>query len=405
MKLKTRLFLMTIIVMAANSAFALNVASILHPEEVGFHLVGTRQDASQMGGSGVGPGAEIFLGYHLNKKLHLAIGAGFMTATDDIFKAKFSKAVLLPSLEARLSYTLSKSNSFRTFIFMGFHVYSEELKYKTASGWSRTNSGYSGSALIGAGAALALGKSGHWLNITADYRYGILSSATVKPQYWVGKIGFIYNIQKNKQLTKNDNYYNDLNAFMSDQGQGEIAQDTSTHANSENIQSRLEMLEALTMSNANAIDGIKNNEVTNIPEVRKVDNNDQTVIIVTNYNSSYNEGLSLFRLVKYDKSIMIFHALLKEDSNNALTSNVLYWIGECKFAQGLYRQAIDSFNSVLEFTKSHKRDDALLKKGICYTNLENFNDANATFEELINNYPKSEYVQRARKYIENADNI
>ena len=44
-------------------------------------------------------------------------------------------------------------------------------------------------------------------------------------------------------------------------------------------------------------------------------------------------------------------------------------------------------------------DDAQLKLGICYWKLGDRDRARQEFELLLNNYPNSEYVDKARQFI------
>ena len=55
---------------------------------------------------------------------------------------------------------------------------------------------------------------------------------------------------------------------------------------------------------------------------------------------------------------------------------------------------------MLSFTKSYKFDDALLMIGRCYLKLGDHEKANENFQALLDRYPDSEFVDKARKYIE-----
>jgi len=374
---------------------------ITRPSHVGFHMIGTRQDASQMSGSGIGLGAEIFLRYPLSSRLDLNIGAGYMTATDDVFKANKQKAILLPSIEARVSYKLAPSPSFATYIYAGVHVYSEEVKVKNmiTDNWDGSNNGYSSSVVVGLAAEVTLTESGHRLSVSADYRYGAFSSLNTKPQYWVGKVGMAINLRKREgQPPHNSDYYEDLNTFMANREEsGATGPELQTEDSAMN--SRLEMVEALAKSNAHSIEAIQGSASAG-PTTHKTETATPAVAVdAASYETHYKQGLEKFRAVEYANALQIFKALIDVDAGHTLTGNALYWAGESHFALGQYRQAIQLFDQVLMHKNSPKLDDALLKKGLCLSNLEENAAALTVFNTLIETYPKSEYIERAKKYI------
>lgn len=119
----------------------------------------------------------------------------------------------------------------------------------------------------------------------------------------------------------------------------------------------------------------------------------------TDFKSRYQYALSLFNARNYREALSSFRDLLATDSNNSLSDNCQYWIGECYYALGDYNQAITEFEKVFSFANSNKSDDAQLKLGICYLKLGNKQQARAEFERLVSNYPNSEYVDLAKRYI------
>lgn len=397
MKRSNLFFIAASLILALGNVQAKNLG-FTHPSHVGFHLIGTRQDASQMSGSGMGLGAEIFLRYPLSSRLDLCIGAGYMTAMDDVFKAQKQKAILLPSIEAKISYRIAPTPTFATYIYAGVHVYSEEVKTKNmvTDTWDGKNNGYSSSVVLGLAAEIALTESGHCLNVSADYRYGAFSSLKVKPQYWVGKVGLAIQVGKKKDRSaQSDAYYDDLDAFMADREEGGATAETPLAEDTE-LKDRIEMVEALAKSNAHSIESMKSPEPSPTASEPPVAT---PVIDATRYEAHYQEGLEQFHKVKYAQALQIFTALVQTNAQHKLAGNAIYWAGECHFALGQYRQAIQQFDQVLTLNGSHKKDDALLKKGLCLSNLGENEAALAAFNTLIETYPKSEYIERAQKYI------
>ena len=66
---------------------------------------------------------------------------------------------------------------------------------------------------------------------------------------------------------------------------------------------------------------------------------------------------------------------------------------------GRYREAIMAFEKVFTFKFSNKNDYAQFKIGQCYYQLGDKQRARREFQELLDNYPDSELVPRAREYL------
>ena len=117
------------------------------------------------------------------------------------------------------------------------------------------------------------------------------------------------------------------------------------------------------------------------------------------YVSRYQQALSLFRDHRYREALSMFEELLATDTSNDYSDNAQYWIGECLYAMGRYREAIMAFEKVFTFRFSNKNDYAQFKIGQCYYKLGDRERARQEFQQLIDNYPDSELVTRAREYL------
>ena len=121
--------------------------------------------------------------------------------------------------------------------------------------------------------------------------------------------------------------------------------------------------------------------------------------IAGNYAQRYAEARNLYESRKYRDAISAFAALLAEDDKNKLSDNCQYWIGECYYGLGNYQQSIVEFQKVFTFTYSDKSDDSLLKLGLCYLRLGERDQARSELEQLLANYPNSEYTGKAKLYL------
>ena len=85
------------------------------------------------------------------------------------------------------------------------------------------------------------------------------------------------------------------------------------------------------------------------------------------YQSAYNDYLR----GNYDLAIRGFGEYLRPFPDTEQSDNAAYWIGECYFSQGRYRQAIGEFDKMLNrYPRSDKLASALLKKGYAYLELQ-----------------------------------
>ncbi len=113
----------------------------------------------------------------------------------------------------------------------------------------------------------------------------------------------------------------------------------------------------------------------------------------------YDAAMRAFNSRRYREAIPMFEAILDQDMNHSLSDNAQYWIGECYYALGDYRAAILAFEKVFTFKNSNKNDYAQFKLGMCYYKLNERERARQEFQTLVDNYPKSSLISRARQYL------
>ncbi len=117
------------------------------------------------------------------------------------------------------------------------------------------------------------------------------------------------------------------------------------------------------------------------------------------YVQRYAEARNLYEQRRYAEAAAAFQSILAENDKSSYADNCQYWIGECYYGMGKYAQAIAEFEKVFTFARSNKSDAALLKLGLCYLQMGDRQQARSEFEQLIANYPSSQYVAKARKYL------
>ena len=113
----------------------------------------------------------------------------------------------------------------------------------------------------------------------------------------------------------------------------------------------------------------------------------------------YQDALQTYRSKNFRDAVQKFEALIASDSKNDLADNCQYWIGESYYDLQNYQQAIVAFQKVFTYAKSNKDDSAQLKLGMCYLRLNDKEKAKEEFQKLVGNYPSSEYVGIAKRFI------
>ncbi|MDZ7369664.1 MAG: tetratricopeptide repeat protein [candidate division KSB1 bacterium] len=119
----------------------------------------------------------------------------------------------------------------------------------------------------------------------------------------------------------------------------------------------------------------------------------------TAFRARYDEALRLYHNRRYKEAMAIFDELIRAGGDPSLVDNCQYWKGECLYGVADYEQALLEFQKVFNYPGSNKLDDAQLKIGLCYVRLGNMERAKKEFQKLLDNYPDSEYRERARSYL------
>jgi tol-pal system protein YbgF len=114
-----------------------------------------------------------------------------------------------------------------------------------------------------------------------------------------------------------------------------------------------------------------------------------------NARRSYDAALALVNAHDYDHALDAFAAFLVKWPDHPNADNAMYWRGECYFAKGELARAAEEFDGTIKrFPMGNKVPDCLLKLGICEQKLGNRPKAQAYFERLTREYPRSEAARR-----------
>jgi TolA-binding protein len=118
---------------------------------------------------------------------------------------------------------------------------------------------------------------------------------------------------------------------------------------------------------------------------------------VMDMSSSYDDALAKYRRRDFAGAMAGFEGLLKRGVRDDLADNCHYWIGECLYGLGNYRDAISHFETVMGFASSDKKDDSSLMIGNSHAAMGNTSAAADAYNRLISSYPASPYVAKAKE--------
>lgn len=116
--------------------------------------------------------------------------------------------------------------------------------------------------------------------------------------------------------------------------------------------------------------------------------------------SLYHNAMNLISKKQYDEAIGLLSEVIKSEKNPETLANSYYWLGESNFGTGKFDQAIFYFQKVNTFKNSTKLDDSQLMIAESYQRLGRNEEARKAFQKLVDYFPTSEYVPRAKKMLQ-----
>ena len=113
--------------------------------------------------------------------------------------------------------------------------------------------------------------------------------------------------------------------------------------------------------------------------------------------SAFAAGLSNFRKREYGQAVLDFLDVVTTHPRHELASTSQYWIGEAYYLQRDYRQALIEFERAAEWAAPHaKVPDALLKAGLCHSQLRESTQAQQAWRRVVREFPESPAADEAR---------
>ncbi len=112
----------------------------------------------------------------------------------------------------------------------------------------------------------------------------------------------------------------------------------------------------------------------------------------------YDESFIEIRRGQYENAIKGFTDYMQYCGTKDLADNARFWIGEAYYSMEKYPEAIREFRQLeIDFSTSEKRPGALYKMARSYEELNELEDAKATFQKLVENYPGTLESEQAKE--------
>ena len=115
----------------------------------------------------------------------------------------------------------------------------------------------------------------------------------------------------------------------------------------------------------------------------------------------YDRVMEEFKHRDYEAALAGFRLFLELHSQTSLAANAQYWLGECQYRLGRYKEALKAFHNVVSYYPlSPKLAASTLKIGQTYNKLKDPEKARMMFERVTDQYPDSPEAEVARKILE-----
>ena len=117
----------------------------------------------------------------------------------------------------------------------------------------------------------------------------------------------------------------------------------------------------------------------------------------------YMAGVFAYQREDFPMALDYFLNLVLDKSTKDITNNVLYFMADSYQQLGDFNNALISLEKILKDPDSDHVDDALIKKGLLHRKLGQTEESLILFNQLVNNFPRSEYAKLARMEIKRAE--
>jgi tol-pal system protein YbgF len=116
---------------------------------------------------------------------------------------------------------------------------------------------------------------------------------------------------------------------------------------------------------------------------------------------AYQTAFDLLQARKYDEAAKAFTQFLSGYSSSPLADNAQYWLAQSHYVQRQFNVALPEFQKVVDkYPQSSKLPDALLKVGLCQSELGNKNAARTALQQVMRQFPDTTAARLATQQLE-----
>jgi tol-pal system protein YbgF len=117
----------------------------------------------------------------------------------------------------------------------------------------------------------------------------------------------------------------------------------------------------------------------------------------------YDRVMEEYKHKDYEAALAGFRFFLELHGQSSLAANAQYWVGECQYRLGRYKEALKSFYRVVSYYPfSPKLAASTLKIGQTHTRLKDHEKARMMYEQVLDEYPGSAEAESAQKALDAA---
>ncbi len=117
-------------------------------------------------------------------------------------------------------------------------------------------------------------------------------------------------------------------------------------------------------------------------------------------NDNIGQALNYFSKKDYQRAINELNIVLTKHNDSETLASCSYWLGESYFRLGNYQNAIKFFEKTATTANSSKTEEAKVMLGESNLRMGKVQEARQAFQNFITTYPKSKYIPRAKKLLQ-----
>jgi len=139
-------------------------------------------------------------------------------------------------------------------------------------------------------------------------------------------------------------------------------------------------------------------------EPSKVTLDGNEFIVKPQEKMDYEAALEVFRQGQFPSAENMLIDFMAKYKSSGYTTSALFWLGNARYANGKYLDALMDFRSLVSRDSKHIRAaDSVLSIANCQIELKDLASAKSTFSDLIKNYPDSDAAKTAQERLQRSN--